>query len=207
MLRAIVLAAGASSRMGFPKAGLPLSDRGDTFVSRILRTLRAAGVPDVVVVTGAAPAAVRSAAGRVRPPVRFAQNDAWQGGQLTSLLTGLEPRAGQSLEAALVMLVDAPFVSIATIRTVIGSWRRTRAPIVRPANGNVHGHPVIFDCALFDELRAADAHAGAKSVVRAHELEILNVTVDDPGAFLDIDTEEDYRRVMSDTRRSVERFG
>ena len=197
MLRGIILAGGASSRMGRPKAALPGGHLGDTFLSRILRTLESARVPDIVVVTGAAPGAVRAAAGRVRRHVRFAQNDAWPAGQLSSLVKGLESRPGQVLEAALVVLVDAPFASIDTMRTVIGTWRRTRAPIVRPARGDVHGHPVIFDRALFDELRAADPQLGAKSVVRAHDRDIINVAVDDAGAFIDVDTEADYRRLIS----------
>jgi molybdenum cofactor cytidylyltransferase len=200
MLRAIVLAAGASSRMGRPKAGLLLNSYGDTFLSRSLRALIVAGVPDIVVVTGAAPEAVRSAARRVRKRVRFVQNDAWQDGQLTSLVKGLAPRAGQPVEGALVTLVDAPLASSETIRTVINVWRRTRAPIVRPARGDEHGHPVIFDAVLFDELRAADPRVGAKSVVRSREREIVNVPVEDPGAFVDIDTEDEYRRVLRDAK-------
>jgi molybdenum cofactor cytidylyltransferase len=187
--------------MGRPKAGLSITDRGDTFLSRILRTLGAAGVPSIVVVTGAAPGAVRAAAGRVRSNVRFVHNERWATGQLSSLLTGLEPRDGESVEAALIALVDAPLASVDTVAKVLRAWRRTRAAIVRPANGSVHGHPVIFDRALFDELRAADPHAGAKAVVREREREILNVPVDDPGAFIDIDNEEEYRAALHELRR------
>jgi CTP:molybdopterin cytidylyltransferase MocA len=192
--------------MGRPKAGLLLNSHGDTFLSRNLRALTAAGVPDIVVVTGATPEAVRAAARRVRRQVRFAQNDAWRDGQLTSLVTGLEPHGGQLTEGALVTLVDAPFVAVDTIRTVINVWRRTRAPIVRPARDGEHGHPVIFDAALFDELRAADPRVGAKSVIRARQREIVNVAVEDPGAFVDIDTEDQYRRVLRETPGLVQRF-
>jgi CTP:molybdopterin cytidylyltransferase MocA len=117
------------------------------------------------------------------------------------LLAGLEPRPGQFLEAVLVTLVDAPLASVATVRQVIGVWRQTRAPIVRPAHGDVHGHPVIFDATLFDHLRGADPQQGAKAVVRAYEREIVNVPVDDPGAFVDIDTEQDYREALRSIRK------
>jgi CTP:molybdopterin cytidylyltransferase MocA len=183
--------------MGRPKAGLPLSDRGDTFLSRILRTLAAAGLPDIVVVTGAATEAVRVAAGRVRRPVRFLHNERWQEGQLTSLLTGLGVPDDHLLEAVLVMLVDAPLASSDTVARVVGAWRASRAPVVRPARGEVHGHPVIFDRAVFDDLRAADPQIGAKAVVRAHSRDILNLPVDDRGAFVDIDTEDEYRTALS----------
>jgi molybdenum cofactor cytidylyltransferase len=187
--------------MGRPKAGLPLTDRADTFLSRIVRTLTAAGLPHIVVVTGCAADAVRAAAGRARRHVTFAHNERWATGQLSSLLTGLDGRSGDVVEAVLVALVDAPLVSAATIADVVRTWRRTRALIVRPAHGDVHGHPVIFDGALFEDLRAADPHAGAKSIVRAREAAIVNVPVDDPGAFIDIDTEQDYRDVLRELQR------
>ena len=79
-----------------------------------------------------------------------------------------------------------------TVAAVVHHWRLSRAPIVRPARGDEHGHPVVFDRALFDELLSADLQAGAKVVVRAHSRSILNVPVDDPGAFLDVDTDADY---------------
>jgi molybdenum cofactor cytidylyltransferase len=200
MVRAIVLAAGASSRMGTPKAGLVLTGAGDTFLSRLIRQLTAAGLPDIVVVTGATPDAVRTAAGRIRRPVRFEHNDRWQEGQLTSLLAGLREAPGDVVEAALVTLVDAPLVSVATIEQLLHTWRTERAPIVRPARGERHGHPVIFDVTLFEELRAADPSVGAKAVVRAHADEIINVPVDDDGAFIDIDTPDEYRDTLRQLR-------
>lgn len=196
VVRAVVLAGGASSRIGRPKAALRIGDRGDTFLRRLVRTLLAAGLPEIVVVTGCASDVTRAAAGLVRRSVRFAHNDGWSTGQLSSLLKGLEERHGDVVEAALVTLVDAPFASAATVARVLDTWRRTGALIVRPARGGVHGHPVVFDRALFAELRAADPGVGAKAVVRAHERDILNVDVDDPGAFVDVDTEEAYRNAL-----------
>jgi CTP:molybdopterin cytidylyltransferase MocA len=202
VVRAAILAAGASARMGRPKAGLVLPDNGDTFVRRLVRTFGAAGFADIVVVTGAVDEPIRRAAGRLRGHVRFVHNRAWEAGQLTSLQAALDadspgpPRRADLLEAIAVTLVDAPLVTPDTVRRVLAAWRLSRAPIVRPARGDVHGHPVIFDRAVFAELRAADPAVGAKSVVRAHADRVLNVPVDDAGAFLDIDTEDDYRRAI-----------
>jgi len=58
--------------------------------------------------------------------------------------------------------------------------------------GHLHGHPVLYDRSLFAVLRSASLEQGAKSVVRAHESEILNVPVTDPGCLRDVDTPEDY---------------
>lgn len=195
MVRTIILAAGASSRMGRSKAALPLG-RGETFLSRIVRTAIAAQLPEIVIVSGADPAAIAQATIIRDRRVRIVHNPAWETGQLSSLLAGLNLPSRVTIEAALVTLVDVPLSSRDTIARLLAAWRETRRPIVRPARGDEHGHPVIFDAALFDELRTADPSKGAKSVVRAHEAEILNLPIDDPGAFLDIDTPEEYVRAM-----------
>jgi molybdenum cofactor cytidylyltransferase len=183
--------------MGRPKAALPLTDRADTFLSRLIRTFTTAGLPDIVVVTGAASDVVRLAAGPADRRVRFIHNAGWESGQLSSILTGLEERAGERVEAALVTLVDVPFVRPDTITRVLRAWRSSRAPIVRPARNGEHGHPVIFDRAIFQELRDADPRVGAKAVIRARAGAILDVPVDDAGAFLDMDTEHEYRAAVT----------
>ena len=95
----------------------------------------------------------------------------------------------------LVTLVDVPLVRPDTVAAVLHAWRETRAPITRPVDGDRHGHPVVFDAAVFDELRAADPRVGAKAVFAAHRARILDVPVQDEGAFLDLDTPEDYERI------------
>jgi molybdenum cofactor cytidylyltransferase len=196
MIGAIVLAAGASSRMGRPKAALALGSRGETVLSRGVATLLAAGVPRVVVVAGAHPEAVRLALRSRDPRVRVVDNPAWPAGQLSSLLCGLAALDGSELEAMLMTLVDVPLVAADTIRLLMRTWRETGAPIVRPARGETHGHPVLFASHVFDELRAADPARGAKVVVHRHAGQVVNVPVTDEGAFLDLDTPADYDRAL-----------
>jgi molybdenum cofactor cytidylyltransferase len=197
VIAAIVLAAGASVRMGAPKAGLPLGGHGETVLSTGVRALLDAGVPRVVIVAGAYPGAVRDAWPFPDRRVRIVEHADWGDGQLSSLLAGLSAVNGPDLEAVLVTLVDVPLVAPATIRAVIDAWTTSHAPIVRPARGDEHGHPVLFDRVLFEELARADVSIGAKSVVRAHEAEIVNVPVTDQGAFADMDTPEDYERLKT----------
>jgi molybdenum cofactor cytidylyltransferase len=182
--------------MGQPKAALPLGRVGDTFLSRIIATMLTAGLPDIIVVSGAAPNATRAAWQGRDARVRFVENPLWQSGQLSSLLAGLNVPTLVPIEAAVVTLVDIPLVSVDTVTTLVKTWRSTRAPIVRPARGDEHGHPVIFDARLFDELRRADPSAGAKTVVRAHARQIVNLPIDDGGAFLDIDTPDAYTQLL-----------
>lgn len=196
MVRSVILAAGASSRMGQPKAALPIGPGRQTFLSRITSTLIAAGLPEIIVVTGAKPELTQAGFLPRDGRVRVVENRNWQEGQLSSLLTALDVPARVPIEAALVMLVDVPLVSVETVERLLRAWRATRAPIVRPARGDEHGHPVIFDASVFHELRTADRATGAKPVVRGHAAEIVNVPIDDPGAYLDIDTPEQYARTQ-----------
>jgi molybdenum cofactor cytidylyltransferase len=195
MIPAIVLAAGRSSRMGRAKALLPIDD-DNTFLTRIVRTFLAAGVDDVVVVVGHEADAVVSSLASSGLPARFVVNRDYDRGQLSSLLAGLGVVDRPGVVAAIVTLVDVPLVAEATVRAVIEHYRRTHAPVVRPTAGERHGHPLLIDRALFDELRAADAAVGAKTIVRQHASVASDLPVDDEGAFTDIDTMDDYRRVF-----------
>jgi molybdenum cofactor cytidylyltransferase len=102
--------------------------------------------------------------------------------------------------AVLVTLVDLPLIPVSTVRAVLEAYDKSPgAPIVRPRRGHRHGHPAIFHCRLFEELRSANLSMGAKPVVHAHAAEEVNVDVADEGAFTDIDTPEDYERFIRPT--------
>ena len=194
MLEAVVLAGGASTRMGSPKA--LLSDpEGSPFIIRIASTLREAGLARVVVVTGVHHQDIAEACSShaaVAGLVRCVRNPHPERGQLSSLLVGMDAAVGPETEGLLVMLVDVPMVASDTVRRVVQAWKSRRAPVVRPAVGGAHGHPVIFDREVFAALRAAPLELGAKVVVRAHALRLENVPVEDAGCLLDIDTPGDY---------------
>jgi molybdenum cofactor cytidylyltransferase len=196
LIPAVVLAAGRSSRMGRAKASLPLG-ADDTFLTRIVRTFLDAGVDDVVVVVGHEADEIVGTFAASGLPARFVVNREYDRGQLSSLVAGLGVVDRPGVAAALVTLVDVPLVSSATVRAVIACHHRTHAPIVRPTSGGRHGHPLLIDRTLFAELRAADPATGAKPVVRAHASEAGDLAIDDEGAFLDIDTEDEYKRATA----------
>lgn len=195
MIPGVVLAAGASTRMGCPKALLPLGPGRDTFLERIVLTLAAASVDDIVVVLAPGAEAVARAVAELPVLVRAVENPDPSRGQLSSVLVALAVVDHPGVTGMLVWPVDVPLVTADTVRTLVEAARRTRAPVVRPAKGGRHGHPVIFDRAVFDELRRADPVRGARGVVRAHADRVVDVEVDDEGPFLDVDTPEDYARV------------
>jgi len=189
---AIILAAGDSTRIGTTKALLVDPD-GRPFVARIARAFVAAGVGEIVIVTGARHEAISHALSTDQLTThRVVRNPDPARGPLSSLWVGLDALTRPDLDAILMTLVDVPMVSAATIRAVIDAWRRTGAPVVRPAMGDRHGHPVLFDRAVFAELRNAPLDQGAKAVVHAHADRLVNVEVDDEGCLMDVDTTADY---------------
>jgi CTP:molybdopterin cytidylyltransferase MocA len=197
MLEAVVLAGGGSTRMGSAKALLRAPD-GRPFVIRIIETLCEAGLPGVTVVTGPHHERIVEACA-AHPGVaalsRCVRNPDPSRGQLSSLLVGMDAVVGPATEGLLVTLVDVPMVAADTVRRLVEVWKGTRAPVVRPAVGAAHGHPVIFDRDVFDALRSAPLERGAKSVVRASAERVRDVPVNDAGCLMDIDTPEEYARL------------
>jgi CTP:molybdopterin cytidylyltransferase MocA len=190
--------------MGRPKALLPIGDSGDTFLTHILKTLRDGGIERLVVVVGGYRDAVRATLADDES-LTVVDNPDFEQGQLTSLLVGLAAaEALGDVDAVMMTLVDLPLISPATVKAVLAACRQSpRAPLVRPRRGTHHGHPVIFRRSLFGELRAADPTKGARPVVQAHRAEELSVDVTDEGAFADVDTQEDYERLIRPTLRRV----
>jgi molybdenum cofactor cytidylyltransferase len=197
VIPAVVLAAGRSSRMGRAKATLPL-DATDTFLTRIVRTFLEASVDDVVVVVGHEADAIVSSFSASGLPARLVVNHDYDRGQWSSLVAGLGVVDRPGVSATLITLVDVPLVTSDTVRAVLACYHRTHAPVVRPTAGSRHGHPLLVDRSLFAELRAADPAEGAKPVIRAHATAAGDIAIADEGAFRDIDTEEDYLRMISD---------
>jgi len=189
--------------MGTPKALLPDPD-GRPFVARLVRSFSAAGIDEIVVVTGVMHVAIAAAIATDSPPARplCVRNPDPSRGQLSSLWAGLEAASRSDTEGVLVTPVDIPMIRTATIRQVVDAWVRTHAPIVRPVVGERHGHPVLFDRVTFDALREAPLTEGARVVVHANADRVVNVAVDDEGCLVDIDTPADYEAVIGKSVRN-----
>jgi len=188
-LEGIVLAAGESRRMGYPKPLLEIGGR--TFIEHIAETMLAV-VPRLVIVIGAHRDRVRAAIPR-DARIAILENPNYSRGQLSSLKAGLGAVQPDSA-GAIVHLGDHPMVRVETFRAIVDSYNRTGKPIVIARHNGRRGHPVIFDRALFTELLSAPEEEGARHVVNADPSRVAYVDLDDPGINLDLDTPTDLSR-------------
>lgn len=190
MLAAVILSAGESSRMGRAKALLPIGE--GSFIERIVAAVGKTRIDKIVVVLGHNAAELEKQIRRL--PVTIVVNKNYARGQLSSLIAALDCLEKENLDGILLHLVDHPFIDAALVERMIERFYDSRKLIVVPTYRGRRGHPVIFSRALFDELRRAPLDQGAKTVVRAHAADTLEVETDEEGITFDIDTPEDYRR-------------
>jgi molybdenum cofactor cytidylyltransferase len=184
---AVILAAGASSRMGRNKMLLPLE--GESLVRRAAgRAVRARLSPVVVVLGHEAEQAAAELAGL---DVEIAMNPSYTGPTSGSLHRGLE-RLGPGVTAAVVLLADMVLVTEEMIRAMLQMAARTDAPLVVSRYGDVMAPPLLFRRGLFPELLAWTGEGCGKAVVKRHESEA--VFVDWPlAALTDVDTPADLQ--------------
>ncbi len=191
MIAAVVLSAGESSRMGRPKALLPIE--GETFIGRIVASLKQTQVGKIVVVLGHNSDLLAAA---IRPlAVEILINPNYKLGQLSSLqvaVRNLLPDA--DCDGMLVHLVDHPYIDASLVDRMIQQFYESKKDIIVPRCHGKRGHPVLFSRALFGELLDAPMDQGAKAVVNAHGNGTLEIDTDEKGITVDIDTPELYRQ-------------
>ena len=185
----ILLAAGESRRMGFPKPLLRIDD--ETFLRRTLSAMLAV-VRNVIVVTGAHQARV-AAEIPADSRVVAVHNPDFLRGQLSSLKRAIGALSANA-DAAIVHLADHPLVQRSTFEAVADEYAKRRSPIVIARHHGRRGHPVLFGRDVFREVLDAPEDQGARFVVNADPSRVIYVDVADPGVTLDLDTPEDLER-------------
>ena len=191
MIVAVVLSAGESSRMGRPKALLPID--GQTFIERIVAALKQTKVGKIIVILGHNARELQSKISHL--PVEILINTDYKLGQLSSLqlaVRNLQPDL--DCDGMLVHLVDHPYLAPALVEEMIRRFYETNKRIIVPRYHGKRGHPVIFSNALFSELLSAPVAEGAKAVVNAHRDETLEIDTQEEGIAVDIDTPELYQQ-------------
>jgi molybdenum cofactor cytidylyltransferase len=187
MITALILAAGQSKRMGQPKMLLPWGVR--TVLEQVITTFKAAGVDDVLVVTGGAREQVETLVGNEAQTI-FNPNYA-EGEMLSSVqagLAGLKPGA----EAVLIGLGDQPQVQERSVRLVLDEYHKSGVSIVVPSFRMRRGHPWLAARAHWDEILGMQSPASLRDFLNRHQDEIRYVVCDNDSILQDMDTPEDY---------------
>jgi molybdenum cofactor cytidylyltransferase len=187
----VVLAAGASSRLGSPKQLVTLGGR--TLLRRAVETAVATGLGPVVVVLGAA-------ADRCRPEVEgldvaVVENAEWPSGMASSVRAGLAgvAAAAPDADAVLLTLCDQPFVTAELLSRLVSVRRETSASVVACEYAGALGVPALFGRELFGELAALEGESGARRVVARHAASARSVPF--PEGAVDVDTPRDVERL------------
>ena len=185
MLTAIVLAAGASRRLGRPKQ--LLSAGAEPLVVRAIGLGQAAAHGRVLVVVGAGRLRVRSVLRRRGIDAAIVCNPRWHNGLASSLGTGLG-RVDRRARGALILLVDQAWLKPADIERLVRHWRRhPNRPAAASFEGRV-GAPAIIPRRLFRTAQRLEGDTGARQLLRQFG-ELTAVAM--PAAAFDVDTAED----------------
>ena len=193
---AILLAAGRSRRMGAFKPLLPFG-RNRTVAEACVANLRAAGIEEIIVVTGHRAEEMKEQLGNLN--VRFAVNREASSEMTLSIRRGVE-QLPEGLTAVLVHLVDLPGVSGETIREIAHAPAAVAGEprLIVPQHDGRGGHPVLIDSAFRDQLLELDCVKGLRSLFDAHRPLVRRLNMGSPYILRDMDTWEDYRSLHED---------
>ena len=188
----VILAAGASSRLGQPKQLLPWQRQ--TLLEHSITIALASVAKQVVVLLGAGAAGIRPAIKHEK--LALIVNDLWQEGMASSIRCGLNYLLQQnaSLQSAIFMVCDQPYASTKLLNNLVTLQQQTGRGIVASQYADTTGIPVLFTKALFPALLQLKGDAGAKKLVMLHPAD--TVTVPFPLGSIDIDTAADYQALQ-----------
>ncbi|SJZ33434.1 molybdenum cofactor cytidylyltransferase [Selenihalanaerobacter shriftii] len=192
MISAIVLAAGMSTRLGRPKQLLSLGE--ETIIERVVDNLIMANVDEIVVVLGHYDDEIRPLLTSLN--IKIVYNPYYKAGQSTSLVRGLNS-IEEDCTGILCMLGDQPLVEVNTLNQLITEFKYGKELIVWPEYKGQRGNPVIFDSKLKIDMLEMDGDQGARPLLHKYRTQSRGIEVKDQGVVFDIDTEEDYEKLLN----------
>ena len=196
---AVVIAAGLSRRMGEFK---PLLDIGGRpALLRLIDSIKAAKIARIVVVTGHRCDIVEETVKSFDAEIDLVFNDRYEEGMFTSVKTGVKYAAMAMATQALLFPVDVPLVRTGTIRDFFDTYDATTAgltpkPFAVPVCRGKNGHPLLIPCEYFDEILEYEGEGGLKAVRNKYDETLMKMDTDDEGCLLDMDTPEDYEKLL-----------
>jgi molybdenum cofactor cytidylyltransferase len=188
---AVILAAGMSSRMGEAKQLLRLGE--NTLLGQVVENVRGSRVDEIVLVLGHAAETIKETV--AIQSLKVVINEAYRQGMGTSLRAGLSALPA-SVDAALIVLADQPFVRAATLDLLMDRYRQSNAQIVIPIYKGFRGNPVLLDRSVFAEVMALSGDIGCRAIFGNHLEGIVKVPVEDVGILLDLDSKDDVERLQ-----------
>lgn len=183
----IILAAGSSSRLGYPKQ-LVVHKQESLIVHALSEATKVSST--VLVVLGAHAESVTSEI--LDKPVQRIYNSQWEEGIASSIRCGLAHLLDKdpSLVGVILMVCDQPFVDSTLLSKLITTHEKTNKPIIASAYQGVMGTPVLFHKSFFPCLLEIKGQVGAKQIITQHEESVASITF--PLGFVDIDTKQDH---------------
>ncbi|MDB5269424.1 MAG: hypothetical protein JWP58_2464 [Hymenobacter sp.] len=191
----LLLAAGASTRMGRPKQLLPY--HGRTLLRHAAETAVASGCAPIVLVTGALHEALVAEVSGL--PIQAIHNPDWETGMASSIRAGLSALAEPQPAAVLIMLTDQPLVTPELLQELIARQQQTQAPIVAAAYGGTLGVPAVFAQSLLPELLRLQGQQGAGRLIASLGAAVGRVPF--PEGLLDVDTPAQYAALLAQPPR------
>jgi len=193
-LWAIILAAGESKRMGFPK--MLLAFNGATMIENVISNVRASNVDNIIVVLGA----YREKLTEILrgSDVQCCYNDSYKEGMLSSVWSGVR-NLPSDFAAVLVFQGDQPLINSKSINKVIEAYRLSGKGIVIPVFEKKRGHPILIDRKYRDEIEKLDPGSGLRSLAYNHSDDVLEVDTEDRGILRDFDTYNEYKKELNQT--------
>jgi molybdenum cofactor cytidylyltransferase len=185
----IILAAGESQRFGQPKPLLLW--RGEPFIRHSARTALEAGLSPVIVVTGEHASELQAACAGLG--VELVHNPDWESGQSASVKAGLRQLPSEA-GAVVFLLADQPQAPSGLVRLLVETHAAGLPPIVAPLVDGRRANPVLFDRLTFPDLMALHGDVGGRALFSKYP--IAWVPWHDPSVLLDIDTPQDYQRLL-----------
>jgi molybdenum cofactor cytidylyltransferase len=193
-IRSIILAAGESKRMGFPK--MLLKFNGKTMIEKVLDNVAESDSDSILVVLGAGRenliALVR------KYDVKYCYNKNYRDGMLSSVQCGFKNLPSDTV-ATLVFQGDQPFITPAVINMVINAFKMSGKGIIIPVYEGKRGHPLLLDKKYSDQIDELDPGKGLRSITYLNAGDVLEVETDEPGILRDFDTYDDYKKQSNQT--------
>ena len=188
----IILAAGASTRMGSPKQ--LLFYQGESLINHTIKNAIASICDPVILVLGAN--AEHIIAKINQPQITIVKNPDWHLGMSSSIRCGIITLLNHTptIEAVVITVCDQPFLTAEIINSLVESYSYTGKPIIACEYADTLGVPVLFSQNFFTELVNLSADVGARKIIKTHRKDVFTISF--PAGAIDIDTPTDYQQLQ-----------